>query len=372
MKVLMISKALVRGAYQRKLEEMAALGIDLTVAVPPYWREGTHRHMLERSYAHGYHLLMTPMVLNGHYHVHFYPNVRNLLEILRPDILHMDEEPYNIATWHALRHAHRLGVRSVIYTWQNIARPLPLPFTMLEKSTLAMADGVLAGSHAALDIMRDKGYRGYLDVVFQFGVDPDLFLPAPPELPTVRHIGFVGRVIEAKGIMVLLRALAELPALLPHGIQTHLDVVGAGDARAAAEQLAGDLGVSERVTFHGEVASTSIPNYMRSFSVLVGPSLTTPRWKEQFGRMLIEAMACAVPVIGSNSGEIPHVIGPAGRIVPEGDASALARALADLLASPAQCAEIGRVGRQRVLDMFTQRAIAEQTVAAYRAILEAR
>ena len=69
---------------------------------------------------------------------------------------------------------------------------------------------------------------------------------------------------------------------------------------------------------------------MRRFDVLVGPSLTTPRWKEQFGRMLVEAMACGVPVIGSDSGEIPHVIGDAGIVVPEGDRVALCAAIARL------------------------------------------
>ena len=71
--------------------------------------------------------------------------------------------------------------------------------------------------------------------------------------------------------------------------------------------------------------STEVPAVLRALDVLVLPSLTTPSWKEQFGRVLQEAMACAIPVVGSDSGEIPHVIGDAGLVTPEGDAAALRR-----------------------------------------------
>jgi len=85
-RVLMISKALVVGAYQRKAEELAGLpGMELTVAVPPYWREGGHRLYLERAYTAGYELAVLPMVLNGHYHVHAYRRLAALFDIVAPD-----------------------------------------------------------------------------------------------------------------------------------------------------------------------------------------------------------------------------------------------------------------------------------------------
>jgi len=85
--------------------------------------------------------------------------------------------------------------------------------------------------------------------------------------------------------------------------------------------------------------------------------------------VLIEAMACGTPVVGSDSGEIPHVIGDAGLVVPEGDGAALAAALARLRDDPALRATLSRLGRERVLAGFTQEQVARATVALYRALL---
>ena len=109
-----------------------------------------------------------------------------------------------------------------------------------------------------------------------------------------------------------------------------------------------------------------MPAFHRGLDALVLPSHTTSTWKEQFGRVLIEAMACATPVVGSDSGEIPHVIGAAGLIYPERDCAALAAQLQLLLDEPRRRAELGGAGRRRVLAYFTMAQIAAQTVAVYR------
>jgi glycosyltransferase involved in cell wall biosynthesis len=110
---------------------------------------------------------------------------------------------------------------------------------------------------------------------------------------------------------------------------------------------------------------------MAALDCLVLPSRTTARWKEQFGRVLVEAMACGVPVVGSSSGEIPRVIGDAGAVVPEGDAGALTRAVRALADDPAECAALGARGRARVLRDFTQEQIVADTLGFYRELLGA-
>jgi hypothetical protein len=104
MRVVMVSKALVVGAYQRKLEELARLGeIELTAVVPPEWRDRRSHVKLERAHTTGYELVVAPLLFAGQYHLHFYPTLGAILKRARPDIVHMDEEPYNLATWHGLR-----------------------------------------------------------------------------------------------------------------------------------------------------------------------------------------------------------------------------------------------------------------------------
>jgi glycosyltransferase involved in cell wall biosynthesis len=92
-------------------------------------------------------------------------------------------------------------------------------------------------------------------------------------------------------------------------------------------------------------------------------------WKEQFGRVLIEAMACKVPVIGSDSGAIPEVIGNAGLIFPEGDADALADRLRRLMASPALRLELATRGYARMRGLYTQERVAAQTAELYRQVM---
>ena len=134
MRVLMISKACVVGAYQRKLEELARFpGMELAVAVPPYWRDGRRILPLERAYTSGYELHVLPMVFNGNFHLHFYRGLDALVERFRPEIMHIDEEPYNLATLQAMRSAQRHGAQALFFTWQNLLRRF---VTQLEREML--------------------------------------------------------------------------------------------------------------------------------------------------------------------------------------------------------------------------------------------
>jgi glycosyltransferase involved in cell wall biosynthesis len=106
--------------------------------------------------------------------------------------------------------------------------------------------------------------------------------------------------------------------------------------------------------------------------VLAAPSLTTPGWREQFGRMLVEAFACGVPVIGSDSGEIPYVIGDAGVVVREGDVAAWAHALAMLLESPGRRAELSLRGLDQARTHYAWPVVARRYVQFFDEIVQQR
>lgn len=370
MRVLMISKACVAGVYQTKLEALARLpGMELTVVVPPSWRDERGELCLERVHTEGYSLVETSIALNGHFHLHFYPRLSELVQRSQPQILHIEEEPYNLATFQTTRLARRVGARKVFFTWQNIHRRYPPPFCWIETYNLRHADCALAGNREAEAVLRAKGYTGPVAVVPQFGVDPTVFTPAeelcPEKDAATFVIGYLGRLVEAKGVETLLRATAGLDAERVW----RLHLVGSGPLEGHLRRLASELGIAGRVRFEGWVASTEMPARLRMLDTLVLPSLSRPNWKEQFGRVLVEAMACGVPVIGSDSGEIPHVIGDAGLVFPEGNVEALRRQLARLMADAPFRAELAARGRARVLARYTQTRIAEATYAVYRQML---
>jgi|SRR5438270_2107775 len=363
MRLLIASKILVVAAYRRKLDEIAARPEveRLVVVTPPAWREpGGRTLVLEPATGpRAYDLRVEPIRFNGSYHLFYWPGLARILREVRPDLVHLDEEPYNLATGHGTWLAARYGARSLFFTWQNLLRHYPPPFRWIERGVFRHSAYALAGSTEALHVLRTKGYGGPASVIPQFGIDPDLFSPgpAPEEDPPI--IGFIGRLVEEKGIFILLAALAGLDGAW------RLHVVGSGPLEAQARQQAAQLGLSERISWERGITSTRVPERLRTFSLLVQPSLTRAHWKEQFGRALMEAMACGVAVVGSASGEIPNVIGDAGVLVPEGDAAALRVALARLLADRERRQELGRRGRARALACFTNQRIAEQTINAY-------
>jgi len=364
----MISKACVVGAYQRKLEEIAALpNLQLTVAVPPHWQEpgGAALH-LERAHTTGYELVAVPMAFNGHFHLHFYPRLGRLFARVRPHIVHIDEQPYNLATFQAMWLAQKHKARALFFTWQNIRRAYPVPFCWIEHYNLRCADYGLAGNAEALQVWRAKGYRGPMSVVPQFGIDPDVFKPArSPAADGERGfaIGCVARLVKEKGVDVLLRAASGLPGVWRSYI------LNTGPERAALETLAHELGLADRVIFDAPITSTAMPAYLNGLDVLVLPSRTQSNWKEQFGRVLVEAMACGVPVIGSTCGEIPNVIGDAGLIFAEGDADALRACLLRLQRDPVLRRDLAQRGRARALARYTHKHIAAETVAVYRRMM---
>jgi glycosyltransferase involved in cell wall biosynthesis len=367
MRILIASKILVVAAYRRKLDEIAARPEveRLVVVTPPAWHEpGGRAVALEPPTGpHAYELRVEPIRFNGSYHFFYWPGLGRVLRDVRPDLVHLDEEPYNLATAHGTWLAARYGARSLFFTWQNLLRRYPPPFRWIERGVLRHSAHAIAGSTEALQVLRAKGYAGTASVIPQFGVDPDLFSPGARVVDDPPVIGFIGRLVEEKGIFVLLAALAGLEGAW------RLHIVGTGPLEDKARRRAARLGLGERITWERGIASTLVPARLRTFSVLVQPSLTRSHWKEQFGRAVMEAMACGVAVVGSASAEIPNVVGDAGLVVPEDDATALRTAIARVLGDRQLRAELGRRGRARVLACYTNARIAEQTVDAYRQAL---
>lgn len=366
MRVVMISKALLVGAYQRKAELLAdAPGIELTVVVPRAWRGGGAAQTLERAHTAGYELIALPLRFPGSFHLHHYRGLDRLLAERRPDLVHADEEPYNLATHLAVRSARRLGARALFFTWQNLDRRYPPPFSAFERAVYRGALGAIAGSRVAEAVLRRKGFRGPTWVIPQVGVDEAVYRPpdAPrPVEPGALRVGYAGRLVPEKGVDLLIDALAGLP----EGVT--LDVLGDGPARAVLRQRAVDRHVAGRVRFLPGRPSQAMPAFYQGLDVLVLPSRTTRRWVEQFGRVLIEAMACGVPCVGAASGEIPNVLGDAGLTFEEGDADALRQRLSELLTQPERRAALAAAGRARVLERFTMARVAADTLEAWRSV----
>lgn len=362
LKVLMISKALVVGAYHAKLRELSRLGLELTVVVPQRWL-GKDRETVQPD---GYELLVMGCALSRTPHFHFYPKISEIVGRETWDLVHIDEEAYTVVTQHALRACLRARRKAIFFTWQNLSKTYPPPFKYFERFTYRHAEAAIAGSEEIQEVLLARGFSKPIAVIPQFGVDGEFFQKA--EVSDLRGklgllgkfaIGYVGRMVQEKGIADLIQALALLPE------SCVLLLVGSGEFEIRARKFAEESGVAARVRWVPHVSSLEMPQFMNAVDALVLPSRTTPHWKEQFGRVLIEAMACETAVVGSNSGEIPNVIGDTGLVFPEGNVGALVQALRLLCESPDFRKELGARGCARVLKNFTHRCIAERTVGFY-------
>lgn len=279
----------------------------------------------------------------------------------RWDVIDVHEEPFALSTAEVLliRMLRRSTGPVVLYTAQNIAKRYPVPFRWLERWALRSAAGISACNREAARIVEAKGFPGRARVI-PLGVDPvgdagRRVLDGRSPGDTVR-VGLLGRLVPEKGVTTLLEALEAQPRLRAR-------IGGAGPLERELPGMVSARGLDDRVELLGPIPPDEVGAFHRSIDVLAVPSVPTPGWTEQFGRVAVEAMAAGVPVVASDAGALPDVVGGAGIIVPAGDAAALSEAL--LAASGPRRAELVAAGMERA-----RQCSWESVAAAYRELYD--
>ncbi len=371
-KVLYIGHAYIPTINRKKLHFLGTCpAIDLTVLVPCRWPHYLQYLATERSQDQDFSLIIRPTFFEGFEARYVFRALFRIVRRIAPNIIHVEQGSEALSYTQSIlaKQFFAPGAKMLFFTWWNLERKSKPYWRLVERFNLAHSDYAIAGNHDALKILRQKGFDKPIKVLPQLGVDTGMYRSF--DVSDLKRklrlegfvIGFAGRFLEQKGLLALLEAFALL-----EGPRTLL-LVGRGDLKEALVKLACSLGVGEQVRFVDTVPHEEVPRYMNCMDVMVLPSQTMPHWKEQFGHVLIEAMACETPVIGSDSGEIPNVIGDAGLIFREGDVDDLAQKLQLLMNSPSLRAELAVKGRQRVLEKYTHRRIAEETYRVYQELM---
>jgi glycosyltransferase involved in cell wall biosynthesis len=384
MKILVASHTYIVDLNCEKLRALAKLepGIEVTVVVPKKWQPGgVQNRIIETEYRDEGRFKIVPISNFSQNHqglLTFGTDLIGLLKKFRPHIIHVEQGSRGLAYTQMiiLNQLLRLKAKNVFFTWWNLPYELKLPIALLEKYNLNNSHGIISGNQDGADILRQRGYEGPIKVLPQLGVDETLFVPKPqPELSAKLGlsendfvVGFVGRFVPEKGLLTLLKALVNI-----QDKSWKLLLLGRGDLREELLKITAENNIQDRVLIVESVPHDEVVNYINLMNTLVLPSETTYQfktltavgWKEQFGHVLIEAMACKVPVIGSDSGEIPHVIGDAGLIFPEGDFQALADCLLQLIEKPDLAAKLGEKGYEKAMVKYTNKAVAKQQYEFY-------
>lgn len=384
MKILFVGHSYIVDLNCQKLRELAKISpdIEVRVVVPKIWNPGgVQSKIVETTFKDEGDFKIVPVSNFSKNHqglLTFGLDLIPLLKDFQPDVIQVEEgiKSFAYAQLIILNGFLRLKAKNCFFTWWNIPYEMKVPFSWLEKFNLRYTDGFVSGNKDALDIIQDHGYQGKYTIMPNLGVDEKLFSPQPqPQLKEKLGIaeddfvvGFVGRFVSEKGILTLIKAVGKLKST-----SWKLLLLGRGELEGEIISQMKVMGLEDKLIVVSSVPHDQVPCYINLMNTLVLPSETDDQfktisargWKEQFGHVLIEAMACKVPVIGSDSGEIPYVIDDCGLIFPEKDSDSLRDCLQRLMDDPILAERLGEKGYGRTIKKYTNEALAKELFNFY-------
>jgi glycosyltransferase involved in cell wall biosynthesis len=348
-RALVVSHPAVVAVNQEVYRELTRRGWNVKIVLPRDWRHSYAKGNVTPQALPGMQDSINPtrVAFPGRPQRHFYlTRCRALCASFRPDVGFVEAEPYSLSAAQWGRAFTREGIPFGVQCYENIDRPLPSPVRALRARVLRDAAFVAARSDTAGALARSWGARGQVELAPP-AVPSWESMPAASERPARPFtVGFAGRLVESKGLFDLLEAVRGLEA------PVELLLLGDGELR---DQLDGQPIPGSQVRVVNGLTHDSMASAYAQLDVLVLPSHTTATWKEQFGRVIVEALWCGVPVVGSDSGEIPWLIGltGGGLVFAEGDRDALRERLISLRASPTLREQLASTGRAAVERLFT-------------------
>ncbi len=371
LRVLIVSHAYVVGVNQGKLKAIADTGeVELALLAPSNWKalEWNRYLPLENPYPE-IRLYSAPVWSTGRVGAHLYNpwQIWQVINDFKPDLIQVEEEIFSLSALEVAMFAKLYNKPLVVFGWENQQRSLPLPRQWIRDLVMGTTNLYLAGNQDGAIVMRNWRYQGQIEIMPQMGVDTQLFTPQIVNNNQNKlNIGFLGRLVPEKGIDILLAALSQLHQ---QGLSCRVTICGSGRSEADLKQEAERQQISEIVTWKGAVRHEEAPRELGQFDVLVLPSRNIDTWKEQFGHVIIEAMAMGIPVIGSSCGEIPHVIANPNLIFPEEDATALAAILQRAIGDRSWLREMSNYGIERVNQYYSHERIAQRLIDLWEKII---
>jgi glycosyltransferase involved in cell wall biosynthesis len=294
------------------------------------------------------------------------------IKSFRPEILHVFEEFSGLIAFQSLIFLNLFchHSKTMVYSAENIPGNVRSVLRVPMKYVMRHSDMAFVCSQSVKQVLKAEGYTESIEV-FPLGVDVSRFrklsceqLKGELALDGKFIIGYVGRLLEIKGVFLLIEIMRYLPG------DIHLLMVGSGPEKENLKAVAAKYHLGHRVHLVGNVPYTQLPQYMNCMDIGIVPSRTTNRWKEQFGRVIVEFMSCEVPVIGSNSGSIPEVLGDAGYIFQENNLQELIHLVKTLKEHPEIRQKLGKQGRQRAMTHYTLEIMCDRFLSMYQKLMK--
>lgn len=363
-------------SYKKRYDELSNYFTEILIIVPEEWNEGGQIIESKTNEINSKcKIVAIKTFMNHHGATYFYQTIKliNSLNKFQPDIIHIHEEPWSISAFQTIilsKFFLRKNKPKIIIDSAAINTKKILGFKSLENYVSRNCDVIFARNAECEMVLRERGCKNPIYHLYN-GVDEDLFFSLDnnnkieqlKEKYSIPHekkiIGFVGRMIHEKGIFDFLSAIKMLEKR--EYDDKHFIMVGNGPEKENVVKYIQENDLNNHITVLNKVPSLKMPEIMNIIDLLILPSYSTAQWKEQFGRVLIEAMSCGKAVIGSNSGGIPEVIGNKGYIFPEKNPEEI-RSLICSITKEESLIEAKKFGKERVSSFFSWAAISKHYI----------
>ncbi|MDD5455792.1 MAG: glycosyltransferase [Candidatus Margulisbacteria bacterium] len=367
MKIFVIGHNFVLQENHKQLHYLLQQGRDLQLMllVPPWWDENTRKVFAEKTEDKTYKIIKGKTLFTGNNALYFYINkLFTALFSFQPDLIEIFEEPWSLSVLQlvVLKKILRLKAKIVCYSAQNIYKKLPFPFNLIENFNFRNIQGIHVCSQEVAAILRQKKYNGEVRNL-GLGLDTDIFFYKPKLAGKTLELGYAGRLVEAKGVFDLLTAMISLDNAV-------LTICGSGPAESRLKKYIKNYHLEKKVVLKGPLKLPELINFYHSLDLLVVPSRTTTGWKEQFGRIIIEAFACGTTTLGSKSGSIPEITSDYGLIFEEGNIQDMLNKITEYKKNWETWQNKKPAARQHVLDLFSWPNIAKKYYAFYTEVIK--
>lgn len=353
MRTLVVSHQCHDPANRDRLRAIAALGIEVVLAIPG-GTTGTDAG-----------IRIVPVPVRGdaaepetlRWHV---PTLRRVLAEVGPTLVHIEAEPDTPLAIAAANVCKKIGVPYVLFGWRSTARSFGFLTRRRMTGILRHAQGVMGGNRLAMDLLHQRAPQALAAAIPSSGLVMGPIQPREGRRKLV--VGFAGRLVVERGADLLLAALGQTFG------QWRAIIAGTGPEQERLEQTVQRLGLAARVRWLGGLRAEMIEQLWQQIDCLVVPSRDTPDWVDHQAPLLLDAMSRGIAPIVTRAGALPELVGRAGPVV--ANETELAEALQRWVSDPDACRASGTTARQWVMSRYTSAVVAERTVAFWQAVVE--
>lgn len=372
-KVLVIGHHLVVLNYQELIDQIAinlnSQDIDVFLITPDVYKEKIITNAQDYPNKKFNHIkLKTVFGKSGRQHAYFYFGLKSVIKNIRPNVIFCMEEPNSIVSVQINHIAKKYSVRVILWSALNQYRDYskyPLYdirrylYPLCLKYNFDKSFAINALDESVKNVLLKKNYQKEIYVNNTFGVNHFFFKKPTLNLGDKLRVIFVGVLEKYKGVNFLISAVKNC--------NVELNIIGDGSERDTLQEMSKEGNIS----FHGFKDQYDVKELISYSDILVLPSVPIDGYLEQFGRVLIEAMACGLCVMGSNIGGIPNVIGDSGFLFEHSNAEEISKLITKLDQDRNELFAYKNRAYQRALSTYSYHSVANDVVSMISDVLNA-